>query len=435
MVTGQALVRHLSHAQRSTGERDRPRPPLDPPFDTRYSAIGIRMIVLHVITRLIQGGAQQNTVLCCADQVRRGHEVHLAFGPIFGPEGSLRDEATDSGATLHELPSMVRPVHPWHDWRVTRQLQHLVRRVRPDVVHTHSSKAGIVGRAAAWKMRVPLVIHTVHGLPFHDRQRWLVHHAYVALERWAARRCHHLIAITPAMVDAFAAARIAPPPPFTVIPSGVDLSRFKVFNTWRSHARREMGIAQDAPVVALLARLDELKGHDDLLDILPDLLDRVPGLRVVFIGDGWRRRHLELRVAREGFGQRVLMTGLVPHAEVGRLLCAADVKVLPSYQEGQSRTLVEALLCGCGVVAYDVGGIGAIVQDGKTGRLVKMGDRAALRDAILWMLEHPAERAALVEAGRAHVRERFDAAAMVAQVAALYERLLGDAANFADRRT
>lgn len=383
-----------------------------------------KLRILHVITRLILGGAQQNTVMSCAAQVKAGRRVWLAYGPVYGPEGSLEGEARASGAEIRVLRSMRRAVLPGHDVLVYRELRRLIREVKPDVVHTHSSKAGIVGRAAAWAENVPAVIHTVHGLPFHEKQNRLVHSLYVALERWAAKRCHHLIAITPAMVDAFEKHRIAPREKFTVIPSGVDLSKFGENANQRTHVRREWGVPQDAPVLGILARLDPLKGHDDLLTIMPRLLRRLPELRLVFIGDGWNRPHLVQRIGREGLRDRVLMTDLVPHDEVARLLNAIDVKVLPSYQEGQSRTLIEALLCGCGIVAYNVGGMPSICIDGVTGRLVTAGDLDALADAIVWMFEHPAERRAMVERGQRHVREHFSAETMVREIEAVYHRVL-----------
>jgi glycosyltransferase involved in cell wall biosynthesis len=384
------------------------------------------MKILHIITRLIQGGAQQNTVLSCAAQVRAGHEVHLAYGPIYGPEGSLLDEAKASGAVLHEVGAMRRAVNPWHDVRCYFALRRLIREVRPDVVHTHSSKAGIVGRAAGWAEGVPAVVHTVHGLPFHDRQPGWVHGVYVALEKWAAGRCHHLVAITDAMVTAFDEKGVAGADLFTVIPSGVDLARFEIDDDAREVARERLGISAGVPVVALLARLDALKGHDDVLDVLPGLLNRHEGLQLLFIGDGWRRAHLEARIRDEGLGGNVCLMGLIPHEQVRKVLPAADVKVLPSYQEGQSRTLVEALLCGCGIVGYDAGGIGSICIEGETGRLVPVGDKVGLGGAIGWMIEHPAERRAMVERGRVLVKEKFSAESMTRELERLYAGLLAD---------
>ena len=169
------------------------------------------MKILHIITRLILGGAQQNTVLTCAAQVRAGHSVCLVYGPIYGPEGSLLDDALASGAQVICVPSLRRAVLPPHDVRCYRALRSLIRKIRPDVVHTHSSKAGILGRAAAWREKVPAVIHTIHGLPFHDRQSCIERGLYVAAERWAARRCHRIVGVTRAMCDAFADHRIGRP--------------------------------------------------------------------------------------------------------------------------------------------------------------------------------------------------------------------------------
>ena len=174
----------------------------------------------------------------------------------------------------------------------------------------------------------------------------------------------------------------------------------------------------------MVARFDRLKGHDDLLDIFPQLRQRFPELRMLFIGDGWGRQHLEQRIAAEGLADRVILTGLVPHKEVPRLLTAVNVKALPSYQEGQSRTLVEALLCGCGIVAYDVGGIRSVCLDGQTGKLVHVGDKDALADAIGWMFEHPDERAAMIEQGQTYVRRMFDANAMVEMIERVYYEVL-----------
>ena len=389
------------------------------------------MTILHIITRLIVGGAQENTVASCAAQVAGEHDVTLAFGPIYGPEGSLLPEARATGARLVEIASMRRAVLPFHDVSSYRALRRLVRRVRPDVVHTHSSKAGVVGRAAAWAEHVPAVIHTIHGLPFHDRQPALVRNAYIAAERWAARRCHVLIGVTQASCDAFQVKGIGQASQFTVVPSGVDLSAFSSPTPGkRAQVRREMGIPDQAPVVGLVARLDPLKGQDDLLDAVPTLQQRHPELRVVFVGDGWHRAALEARVRNEGLAGRVIFTGLVSPARVGALLGAMDINTLPSYQEGQPRTLVQSLLCGCAIVAYDSGGIGEVCIDGQTGRLVRAGDRTALAGAIGWLLDRPEKRRALAESGRTLAAQKFDVRVMTRRLQEIYERALGEGAGF-----
>ena len=378
------------------------------------------MKILHVITRLILGGAQQNTVMSCAAQVAAGHEVHLAYGPIHGPEGSLLNEAKASGATLHKIPSLVRELAPLTDWRCFRDLRKLMLDLRPDLVHTHSSKAGILGRAAAWKHSAR-VIHTVHGLPFHDQQSRAKHNLYIALERFAAKRCDHLIAITDAMVNAFVENNIAPRKKFTVIPSGVDLDRF---TTTLSTGCQSSARADHRPTIGLVARLDPLKGHRDLIAALPRIIDAIPDARLVFIGDGFDRDGIVTAIDASTHRDRIELRNLVPSAAMPAAYRELDVCVLPSYQEGQSRVLVEALASGCGIVAYDVGGIPEVCFHEFSGLLVPVGDTDALARAIVRMLTDEALRERLVSQGRAHIRGRFSAEKMNRDLLALYERLL-----------
>lgn len=414
------------------------------------------MIILHVITRLILGGAQQNTVLSCKAQAEAGHDVHLAYGPIHGPEGSLLEEAKASGATLHEIKPMVRELSPLKDWRCYRAVRKLVRELQPDIVHSHSSKAGVLVRAAAWKERCnpkqraafehaskqgyklrmaeadprdfrPQVIHTVHGLPFHDQQSKFIHNLYVRLEKYAAKRCDHLIAITPEMVGAFVEKKIAPAEMFTVIPSGIDVDAFTPRPERRDAVRLKYGIPQDALVVGHVGRLDPLKGHADLLDQLPMLNAEGREVWLLFVGDGFHRAELE-KHPNMAMG-RTVMTGLVTLSSVPEYLSAMDAMALPSYQEGQSRTLCEALLCGVPVAGYGVGGIPSVIRDGETGRLVEVGDEDALGRALLDLLSDPAYRAALAERGRQHVIEHFSAAKMNRELLELYERLLSPASG------
>ena len=160
------------------------------------------MRILHISTRLILGGSQENTLISCAGQADEGHEVALAYGPIYGPEGSMLDEArAHQGVEPIEIPNLVRQLSPIKDLGCRMALQQLMKRYRPDVVHTHSSKAGILGRAAAHSAGVPAVVHTIHGLPFHPYQSRIKNRTYVALEKWAARRCDAIVCVADAMKE------------------------------------------------------------------------------------------------------------------------------------------------------------------------------------------------------------------------------------------
>jgi glycosyltransferase involved in cell wall biosynthesis len=392
------------------------------------------MRILHVITRLILGGAQQNTVLSCAAQARAGHDVHLAYGPDVGPEGSLVPDAQRLPITLHELPALVRELAPLTDYRAYLTLERLVRRLEPDIVHTHSSKAGIVGRVAAHHARgrvatrrpTPRILHTVHGLPFHDGNPPLKNHLYVRLERLAAARCDHLVAIAPQMVEAFAVQDIAPTETFSVIPSGIDHRFFadQSAATSTPNAKARLGLPTQGPVVGLIARLDPYKGHRDLIAAAPAILDTVPAARFVFIGDGRDRPAIERAVAESPHADRFRFLGLIPWREMPAAYKACDVVALPSRQEGQSRVLAEALCCDAAIVGSDVGGIPSICRHEQTGLLHPPGDGPALAAVIARQLTDRDAAERMTAAGRELVADRFSADRMNRDLLDLYERLL-----------
>ncbi|MEM7230350.1 MAG: glycosyltransferase family 4 protein, partial [Planctomycetota bacterium] len=359
---------------------------------------------MHISTRLILGGSQENTVLSCEGQADEGHDVALVYGPIFGPEGSMKARAeSHGGIELIETPRLVRELAPFKDWRAYRDLRAIIRDWKPDVVHTHSSKAGIVGRWAAWRERVPAVIHTIHGLAFHPYQSRWRNAIYIAAERFAAKRCHRIACVAEAMRDQALAAGVGRADQYDIVYSGMDVDQYINPGVSSTDVRAELGLPDDAFVVGTVARLAELKGHDDLLDATADMLRDHPSMYLLWVGDGWWRERLFARIGELGLDGRVITTGLVPPDQVPRYLAAMDCLVHPSYREGLPRTVTQALLAGRAVVAYDVDGTREVCREGETGKLIAPGDIAALRTALQWMLDHPEERTAM----GAHGQEMF----------------------------
>jgi glycosyltransferase involved in cell wall biosynthesis len=377
--------------------------------------------VLHVSTRLIVGGSQENTLLSCIGQADLGHAVGLAYGPIYGPEGSLLDAARGDGRIeLIEIPHLVRDLAPSADLRAYRQLRATIRSWAPDVVHTHSSKAGILGRFAARHEGVPAVVHTIHGLAFDEFQpRWR-NALYVRAERAAARRCDAIACVSAAMRDRALAAGIGRPDQYSVVYSGIDVAPYRSDDGSRHVSRERLGFEPHDYVVGTIARLSEGKGHDDLIDVLGKLAEDEPRLRFLWIGDGWMRSQLERRISAAGLSARVTMTGMVPPSAIPALLRAVDALVHPSYREGLPRAVTQALLSRLPVVAYDVGGTREVCVDGETGRLVPPGDVPALTDAVRWVLANPEGRERMAEAGHALCMRRFPVERMVEALENLY---------------
>lgn len=430
------------------------------------------MRILHISTRLILGGSQENTVLSCEGQARLGHEVHLAFGPIYGPEGSHlarveafnREVAGGSRAiTTHVIPDLVREVSPLRDLRCRRQLRELIEHIRPDIVHTHSSKAGILGRAAAWSANRRAndantrcgIIHTIHGPPFMPVEGGslkrlkvrLANYAYTLAERYASRRCHLIVSVADAMTREFLARGIGRPEQYLTVRSGMEVEPYLMAapGQTRAEVRARLGLSEADFVIGTVARLAEHKGHDDLLDALASDLKANPRWKLLWVGDGWWRERLiekarglglavqerdeQTKSGRDADSGRVsapqiILTGLVPPDQIPGLVRAMDVLAHPSYREGLPRTVPQALLCGVCPVAYDVDGTGEVCRDMQTGRLVPLADLARLGEAIRWCAANPGECKALAQRGRDECRVAFSAERMVEELEKVYRRAI-----------
>ena len=202
------------------------------------------MRVVHIITRMIVGGAQENTRYNCLDLTRLfGDDVRLITGPSIGAEGDLLEKTRDPDLQVILVPQLIRSIRPWTDYRAYRKLIELLKELKPDVVHTHSAKGGILGRAAAWKLKIPCVVHTVHGAPFHPYQSSLARWVYRQCEAWGAKRCHRLISVADAMTDLMVEARVASRDRFVTIYSGMEVEPFLNANRLREERRRQIGRA------------------------------------------------------------------------------------------------------------------------------------------------------------------------------------------------
>ncbi|HOA50772.1 MAG TPA: glycosyltransferase, partial [Thermogutta sp.] len=245
------------------------------------------MRVLHIITRLIVGGAQENTILTCEDLIHRYHDdVLLVTGPPLGPEGSLLERARAGGIPIKLVPSLRRAINPWHDLRAYLAIRKSIKEFRPEVVHTHSAKAGILGRAAAWQLRVPVVVHTVHGAPFHPYQPAVAQKFVIACEKWAAAHCHAFISVADAMTDLMVNAGIASRERFTTIYSGMDVTPFLDCDKHRAEMRRQLGYDEQDVVIGTIARLFHLKGHEDILAAAEVIIPKFPQVRFLWVGEG-----------------------------------------------------------------------------------------------------------------------------------------------------
>ena len=384
------------------------------------------MRVIHVITRLIVGGAQENTVATVSGlRQKPGVDVSLIAGPSIGPEGSLDVALSASSICPQLLPELVRPVHPWKDLLAWRKLTRIFRQQRPDIVHTHSGKAGVVGRLAARKAGVPVVIHTIHGPSFGPFQGAIANFIFRSAERRAASATTHFVVVANAMSRQYLEAGIGTEGQYTRILSGFNLEPF--LNARNDLQRRAaLGFSAEDIVVGKVARLFRLKGHDDLFAISPELVRRDPRIKFLLVGGGEWRQRFEEEARRLGMADRFIFTGLVPPDEVPGLIGIMDVLVHASFREGLARALPQALAAGKPVVAYDCDGASEVCLPERTGLLVPPGDRDGLREAVLRLSLDAGLRERLGATGRELVRAEFPVQRMVDEIYRLYQRLLAE---------
>jgi len=371
--------------------------------------------VLHIITRLDVGGSAENTVISAMRMPKAEFASSLISGQTVDPPPRLAETLHDAGVPFFEVPHLRRPVGVANDCRALWQVWRLIRRIRPDIVHTHSSKAGFIGRMAAKLAGSPHILYTPHGHIFQGYFSAPVTRSFVVLERLAARWTDRIITLTDVEADQHLALGIGRPRQFVTIPSGIDLDAVV--------AAAPARLVPDGPAIGTVARLVPIKGHAHLLDAAPAILRQCPAARFVFVGDGETRPVLEAQARRLGVGDRVLFAGF--RDDVPSLLAGMDVVVLPSLNEGMGRVLVMAMALGKPIVATRVGGVPELLADGAAGRLVPPGDAAALADAVCGLLRDPDRATALGEAGRRRAG-RYGAPAMVESLAQVYRDVMAN---------
>jgi glycosyltransferase involved in cell wall biosynthesis len=379
--------------------------------------------VTHIITRLVVGGAQENTVATVLGlRQKPGIEVNLISGPTTGPEGSLESEFKNCPELLAIVTELVRQVHPLKDFLALRELEKILRDQKPDIVHTHSGKAGILGRLAAKRAGVPIIIHTIHGPSFGNFQNSFGNFIFRAAERKAARATSHFIVVADAMKNQYLAAGIGKPEQHAKIFSGFALGPFLAAKN-DLELRKKLGIAPDDFVVGKIARLFKLKGHDDLFAVAPGLVRQNPKIRFLLVGAGEWRSRFENLAKSLGLEKHFIFTGLVPPEEVPKFIGIMDALVHLSLREGLPRALPQALASGKPVIAYDCDGASEICVDGKTGFLIQPGDLKNLTAKVIRLSNDHALREKLGKSGSDFVRENFSVEQMVDSIYNLYLKL------------
>lgn len=374
--------------------------------------------VSHVITKMALGGAQESALVTCEGLDPGRYRQVLFTGIEQDDEGTMFAEAEARGVTVSLAPELVRAIRPWRDRRAASRLAQRLEWAGTQLVHTHSSKAGLVGRMAAHQLGLP-VIHSVHGWSFNDEMSPALRRAVIASERWAAKRTSALVVeATPDLAKGLDAG-IGRPDQYHLIRNGIDLSAVRFDPDGGARIRAELGIGR-SPLVGTVGRLADQKDPLAMVAMVSRLVADGVDAHFAWVGDGPLRPAVEAAIAEAGLVQRFHLLGV--RRDIDVLLSAFDVFALSSLWEGLPRTVTEAMAVGTPVAATAVDGCAEIITDGKNGLLVPPSRPSELAAAVERLLGEPDAAAAMAERARVEV-QGWDRAIMLRQISDLYDQI------------
>ncbi|MEK6590553.1 MAG: glycosyltransferase family 4 protein [Nitrospinota bacterium] len=384
--------------------------------------------MLHIITRMDKGGSAENTLLTVLGLNKERYDVTLVKGTalesVMGDcekEAHERDlkKALDSGVKIITLNELVRRVSPLSDLKSFIRLFSIIRQGNYHVVHTHTSKAGIIGRWAAWFCRTPVIIHTPHGHIFYGYYGKFITWLFRLIERFTAIVTDRIITLTDRCKQEHIDFKIAPPEKFLTIHSGVEIGRFLGVSTQDTEKiRNEFHIPNTYLIVGTVGRLTEVKGHTYFINAASEVLKDIKNIKFMITGDGPLKPDLKREADLLNISDEILFTGW--RGDIPALLSVLDIFVLPSLNEGMGKVLIEAMLLKKPVIASRVGGIPDLIRDGENGILVKPASPHGLAGAMLSLIKSEDKRKEMGLCGRG-IAESYSSEKMVQNIERLYE--------------
>lgn len=384
-----------------------------------------KLRVCHISTRFLRGGGTKNTLYTLRGLDTARYELAL----IVGRDVFWDQMETISTVRVFQVPSLRREINPILDPVALLSIYRLIRRHRYDIVHTHTAKAGMLGRWAARLAGTPLIVHGLHGTTFHPGLSSLVRRIFVTLERVTGSFTDSFISVGEDLRDRYLQEGIASPDRYAVVRSGMELDEFFEIGAWSeeevAEKRRELGLDPHAPVIGYVANLEPRKAHVRAIEVVEELIASHPRIQVLFVGEGFHRNALEEMVAGRGLEDHIFFTGY--RKDIAEVIGSFDIKIFTSQWEGLPQVLVQSAAAGKPIVSFEVEGVREVVHDGVNGFVVSLNDGSAMVDRIRTLLDDLDEARTMGGRGPAIIGDEWLIETMVERTAELYERLLKDA--------
>lgn len=379
------------------------------------------MKICHIITRLPVGGAQENTLLTCEGLAKRGHNVYLISGNTKGEEGTLEERAKEICKNFIIVPELIREISPKNDIVALYKIYRILKKENFDIVHTHTSKAGVIGRISAKISKTKVIIHTPHGHVFHSYYGFFKTKIFWFLEKICALFCDKIICLTETEKKEHIELGIAKEDKFEVIASGIDFEKFKNALVDKNKMKEELNIEKDKIVIGYVGRLADIKGVSYLIKAFSQVVKRNKNVVLVCVGDGPQRKELEKQAEKLNITEYVKFLGI--RHDIPEILSCFDIFVMPSLNEGMGKVVIEAQLMGLPVVASYIGGIKDLIVDNKTGIFVKPKDSKDIAEKIIYLIENPQVAKNIGYCAKENVKYEYSSEYMVNEIEKLYLKL------------
>ncbi|MCH8326371.1 MAG: glycosyltransferase family 4 protein [Bacteroidetes bacterium] len=389
-----------------------------------------RKKVLHIITLFSVGGATENTIFTVDGLIKRGYDVDIITGPNISSEGSMYSICKKLNLSVLTFNNLKRDISPFSDIIVIFQLYLFIKKNNYDIVHTHSSKAGIVGRIAAWLARTPIIIHHNHAKPYHRFQSWFIQTLYKSIERFTSLFCDKIVSVTYTIVDEMVKDKIAPREKFVVIRSGFNIENFKNFDSTNNFKIKEkFGLTANDIVIGKIARLSVIKGHIYLLQAFEKVFRQIPNVKLLLIGDGENKNELLKFIDKKRLNDKIIFTGLIPTNEMPSVISLIDIVVHTALLEGLPRVFTQSMLMGKPVISFDLDGAHEVIEDGKNGYLIEPMNIEMLTEKIIDLVSNTTKSKNFGSYAKDNIKDDFSIMAMVENNNKLYQELLKKRTN------
>jgi glycosyltransferase involved in cell wall biosynthesis len=378
--------------------------------------------ILNIITLFSIGGATETVVSMAEGLIKKGYDVHIATGPHIASEGSMYETAKEKNISVFTFKNLKRDINLIRDFKIIIELSNFIRKGKYDIVHTHSSKAGVVGRIAARLAGTPAIIHTVHGLPFHRYQPELKKRLFILIEKFSNIFCNKIVAVTDTIIKIMLGYNIGNPDKYVMIRSAFDTDIYKVDgDDHKNKTRQRLGIKENDIVIGKIARLSPLKGHKYIFNAFIQVSKKIPNAKLLIVGNGELEYELKRFVEQNNIKDNVIFAGLITPEEIPGIIEIMDIVVHTSLLEGLARVLPQAIMMEKPIVSFDLDGAHEVIKNGVNGFLIKPEDEVELAEKIIYLCNNPNLIINFGKFGKEFIGDQFSSSKMVEQIENLYQ--------------